>query len=287
MVTKDPVGTRPIILTGATGFVGRQILRELNNRGKQVRVLLRDPSKLTLDGDQSLVEVFETKDLFAESPNRLCTLLDGADLLIHVAWYVEPGSYLTSPSNLHCLEGTLRLARAFCRAGGRRFVGMGTCAEYDFQSECLTAESPLKPTNLYAACKTAAFQVLTHYLSEEHVEFSWCRLFYVYGEGEHHRRLVPYIRKQLQAGQEALLTDGNQVRDFINVVDAARMVVNIASGSSQGAVNVCKGVPVTVRELAEGIADEYGRRDLLKFGARPENLFDPPRVVGVPGPCDA
>ena len=52
-------------------------------------------------------------------------------------------------------------------------------------------------------------------------------------------------------------------------------------GQQQGAVNICSGEGVTVRQLAERIADEYGRRDLLRFGARPENIFDPPRIVGV------
>jgi hypothetical protein len=40
-------------------------------------------------------------------------------------------------------------------------------------------------------------------------------------------------------------------------------------------------VPITIKTLAERIADEYGRRDLLKFGAQPENLMDPPFIVGV------
>jgi dTDP-6-deoxy-L-talose 4-dehydrogenase (NAD+) len=59
------------------------------------------------------------------------------------------------------------------------------------------------------------------------------------------------------------------------------MIVEHALGSGQGPVNICSGTPVTVRELAERIADEYGRRDLLRFGARPDNLVDPPCVVGV------
>ena len=54
-----------------------------------------------------------------------------------------------------------------------------------------------------------------------------------------------------------------------------------ALGSVQGPVNICSGVPVTIRQLAEQIADEYGRRDLLRFGARPDNPADPACVVGV------
>ena len=274
--------SRTIVLTGATGFVGRQILRDLITRGERVRVVVRDRARLTAGNDTALVEVLETPDLFAETGERLEAFLADADLLVHAAWYAEPGKYLTSPLNLHCLEGTLRLAQAFCRAGGKRFVGLGTCAEYDFSGEVLTEETPLKPTTLYAACKASVFQVLSHLLGAEGVEFGWCRLFYLHGEGEDERRLVPYVRKQLQAGEPALLSTGLQVRDFINVVDAARMIVDFSLDSLCGAANICTGIPMTVRELAEQIADEYGRRDLLRFGERPDNLFDPPMVVGKP-----
>ena len=61
-----------------------------------------------------------------------------------------------------------------------------------------------------------------------------------------------------------------------------RTTAYVAPVTEEGPVNACPGVPVTVRELAEHICDEYGgRRDLLHFGARPDNAFDPPRVVGV------
>ncbi|CQD22835.1 dTDP-glucose 4,6-dehydratase [Mycobacterium europaeum] len=208
-------------------------------------------------------------------------LLAGSQTLIHAAWYAEPGQYLTSPLNLECLTGTLNLARAFVAVGGRRFIGIGTCAEYDFSAGLLTTETPLAPNTLYAATKASAFQVLRCFFDAYATTFAWCRLFYLYGEGEDERRLVPYIRKQLAAGQEVLLTRGTQVRDFLDVRDAARMIVDVALGEGQAAVNICSGHGVTVRQLAERIADEYGRRDLLRFGARSENAFDPPRVVGV------
>lgn len=224
------------------------------------------------------VEVVQTRDLFSESPELLRSALKGSDTLIHAAWYVEPGEYLTSPLNLGCLSGTLQLAQSFKEAGGRRFVGIGTCAEYDTDAGLLTTETPLAPTTLYAACKAAAFQALSRYLDD----FAWCRLFYLHGEGERERRLVPYIRRQLELGEEVLLTSGEQVRDFLDVTEAGRLIADAALSNRQGPVNICSGKMQTVRSLAEQIADEYGRRDLLRFGARPENTFDPPLVVGVP-----
>lgn len=269
-----------VTLTGATGFVGRQILRNLLELGCSVRVLVRDPSRLHI-GAGGALEVVQTPDLFTEETGRLEELLEGSQTLVHAAWYAEPGEYLTSPVNLPCLTGTLNLAHAFAAIGGKRFVGVGSCAEYDSSAGLLTTDTPLAPNTLYAACKASAFQVLRYFLGAEGMSFAWCRIFYLYGEGEDERRLVPYIRKQLEAGREVLLTRGDQVRDFLDVKDAAGMIADVGLGQQQGAVNICSGEAVTVRELAERIADEYGRRDLLRFGARPENIFDPPRIVGV------
>lgn len=270
-----------VTLTGATGFVGRQILRTLLERSCSVRVLVRDPSRLHDIRAHRGLEVVQTPDLFAEVTGRLEQMLEGSETLVHAAWYAEPGEYLRSPMNLECLIGTLNLASAFAAVGGKRFVGVGTCAEYDASAGLMTTDTPLAPSTLYSACKASVFQVLRFFLGAESMSFSWCRLFYLYGEGENERRLVPYIRRQLEAGQEVLLTRGDQVRDFLDVKDAGRMIADVALGQQQGAVNICSGEAVTVRQLAERIADEYGRRDLLRFGARPENIFDPPRVVGV------
>jgi dTDP-6-deoxy-L-talose 4-dehydrogenase (NAD+) len=204
------------------------------------------------------------------------------DTVIHLAWYAEPGAYLQSPRNLDCLTGTISLARACVAARVRRFVGIGTCAEYDFAAGTLRPETPLKPGTLYAACKAAAWQVLGQLLPAAGVEFAWCRLFYLHGEGEDPRRLVPYLHQRLAAGEPAELTSGNQIRDFLDVREAGDLIARAALGDVQGALNICSGVPVTVRQLAERIADGYGRRDLLRFGVRPDNAFDPPCVVGVP-----
>lgn len=223
----------------------------------------------------------QTPNLFTEATHRLEELLEGSETLVHAAWYAEPGKYLTSPENLACLSGTLTLARAFAAVGGKRFVGVGTCAEYDTSAGLLAADTPLAPNTLYAACKAAAAQVLGHFLSAEGISFAWCRIFYLYGEGEDERRLVPYIRGQLKAGQEVLLSRGDQVRDFLDVKDAGRMIADVAMGQQQGPVNICSGEGVTVRQLAERIAGQYGRPELLRFGARPDNRFDPPCVVGV------
>jgi dTDP-6-deoxy-L-talose 4-dehydrogenase (NAD+) len=273
--------TRSILLTGATGFVGRQVLKALAHRDVNIRLVVREGKAIQFKQTDRIESVQTVSDLFSETEAWWKETCNGIDTVVHVAWYAEPGQYLQSPKNLGCLSGTLALAKACVASGVRRFVGVGTCFEYDLSQGYLSIDTPVKPTTPYAAAKAAAFFSLSQYFAAANVEFAWCRLFYLYGEGEDRRRLVPYLRAKLSKGEVAQLTSGNQVRDFLDVQDAGRMIADIALSKRQGAVNVCSGKGITVRELAEHIADEYGRRDLLRFGERPDNLVDPPCVVGV------
>jgi len=270
-----------IAITGANGFVGRHVLNHLLRENHNIKILVRK-SKIR-NQYQPNIKVIELNDLFHEKAETLKQILKGVEILIHLAWYTEPNQYLTSPLNIDCLTGTLNLAKAFVEAGGRRFIGIGTCFEYDTDQCLLSINTPLNPKSIYAASKSSAFQLLTQIFSVSEVEFSWCRLFYLYGDGEDTRRLVAYIKQKLSIGETVELTSGNQIRDFLDVRDAAKMIVEESLGSLQGPINICSGIPITVRQIAENIADHFGRRDLLKFGARPDNLIDPPCVVGVKG----
>ena len=270
-----------IAITGASGFVGRQVLECLSQGDHDIKIFTRKPE--IVGKYQQNIKVVKVENLFHEKTEFLTEILKDVEILIHLAWYAEPGKYLTSSLNIDCLTGTLNLAKAFSLVGGQRFIGVGTCFEYDIDQCLLSVATPLKPKTIYAASKTSAFQLLTQILSMSKVEFAWCRLFYLYGDGEDSRRFVPYLKQQLINGQIAELTSGNQVRDFLDVKDAGKMIAEEALGSLQGATNICSGIPITVRQLAEKIADNFNRRDLLKFGARPDNLIDPPCVVGVKG----
>ncbi len=274
-----------ILLTGASGFVGRQVLRALAGQNRRVRPVVREGRQVQIARSPAVERVVASPDIFAESADWWAEACRGVDTVIHVAWYAEPGQYLQSPKNQECLAGTLRLAQSAIGAKVRRFVGIGSCFEYDLSAGHLTIETALKPATAYARAKADAFERLSQMLSRYGVEFAWCRLFYLYGQsgddGEDPRRLVPYLRAQLEVGAPADLSSGTQIRDFLGVGEAGRMIADAALGPAQGPVNICSGMPVTVRQLAERIADEYGRRDLLRFGARADNLTDPPVVVGV------
>jgi len=271
-----------VLLTGATGFVGRHILQRLEAQGHFVLLPVRPNWHDRIKINASLTQTIEINDLFLENSDWWHNALDGIDTVIHAAWYAEPGLYLTSEKNLECLSGTLQLAKAAAARKVKRFIGLGSCIEYELTEKPLSLDTPLAPTTPYSAAKVAAFYTLREWFAHAGVSFLWCRLFYLYGAGEHPKRLVPYLHERLKNGNVADLSSGSQIRDFINVEQAADMIVDGAFSQVEGAANICTGQGQTVRELAESIADQYGRRDLLNFGARPDNLVDPPCIIGVP-----
>lgn len=271
-----------VLLTGGTGFVGRHLAAELAARGYLIRFVVRTGRATAVAPTAAVESVVETANLFTESVERCADMCAGVDTVVHAAWYAEPGRYLVDEQNFACLTGSLNLGRGAAIAAVRRFIGLGTCLEYDTSVGRLAPDTPLKPASPYAAAKAATFLNLMNWLPRHEVGFAWCRLFYLYGEGEDQRRIVPYICERLRAGLPAELTTGDQVRDFLDVKFATKLIADVVESDVVGAVNICSGNAVTVRQLAEAIADEFGRRDLLRFGVKPKHDTEPAVVVGVP-----
>lgn len=273
---------KTILLTGANGFVGKQISKALNESKFRIVPVVRIGKESSFQNQPKVARIVCSPDIFQESTDWWAEQCKDIDVVIHAAWYAEPGKYLQSSKNMDCLIGSLNLAKGAAIAGVKRFVGIGTCFEYDLSAGVLSKDTPLNPLTPYASAKAALYMGLSQWLPEQSVDFAWCRLFYLFGEGEDERRLVPYLHKQLAKGEAVELTSGKQIRDFLDVSEAGRIIAKVAIGEQRGPINVCSGIPITVRQLAEKIADTYGRRDLLKFDARPDNLVDPSCVLGIP-----
>lgn len=268
-----------VLLTGASGFVGRQVLKSLKAAGHRVTVTRR-PGNALPEGYEADGAI-DTPDLFREGADWWRERLAGVDVVVHAAWYVEPGKYLDSPKNFDCVRGSLALAEGAVAAGVGHFVGIGTCMEYRLPGEHLDVNQPLEPETLYAAAKLSLYHLLGQYFAGNGTRFSWCRLFYLFGEGEYPARLVPYVRTQLERGELVKLSAGTQLRDFLDVAEAGRQISEVVETGQTGPINICSGKAVTIRALVEGIADEYGRRDLLEFGTAAIHPKDPAAVVGV------
>lgn len=270
-----------ILLTGATGFVGRHLLLQLINNGFLIRVVIRKGKEHLLPKNTLIESIIVSDDLFKEDESFWKDACLNVDILLHCAWYAEPGKYQESLKNFDCLNGTYEIIKGATEAKIKKFVGIGSCSEYEISNNPLTINSPLNPKTPYAACKASTYLMLSQWCSMNQIDFAWCRLFYLYGDGEHPSRLYPYINSQLDADMVVEMSSGKQIRDFLNVEEAARKIIKISLNDSQGAFNICSGKGISIKDFAENIADKVQKKYLLKFGVRKDNPFDPPFVVGV------
>ncbi|MEX0287684.1 MAG: NAD-dependent epimerase/dehydratase family protein, partial [Flavobacteriaceae bacterium] len=150
------------LLTGATGFVGRQVLKVLLEKGDRVHVVARESSCSELAAEFPKIEkVISVNDVFGQSVQWWAKTCSGVDSIVHLAWYAEPGKYLYSPLNYRCLSGTLAMAEGALTAKVKHFVGVGTCFEYRMSTNVLRTDSPLDPDTPYSATKIATFQCLS------------------------------------------------------------------------------------------------------------------------------
>ena len=265
-----------ILVTGASGFVGRQVCSLLTAEGHEVIGSGRGPTPVSFGGTRWL----EADLLAANGPASLVERTR-TEILVHAAWHAAPG-YAYAPQNSAWLRATIALGDAFARVGGRRIVGVGSCAEYRWGDPVLRPSvTPLEPSTPYGCCKKAAHTELEALAARAAIELAWARLFFLYGPGEHPDRLVASLARRLVGGETAPLSAGAQRRDYLDVRDAAAAIAALATATATGAFDVCSGEASPVGEIAQIIGKLTGREDLLAIGARDAST-EVPVVAGDP-----
>jgi nucleoside-diphosphate-sugar epimerase len=268
-----------VLLTGATGFVGSHVARLLVRDGCDVCALVREGSDAWRIDDIASKLTIVRGDICDVDVRRLATDVR-PDTCIHCAWFVKAGEYLHSTENIALMNASLRLALGLADSGCRRFVGVGTCWEYETAVDYLTESSRIAPCNLYSACKVGTGLALEQLARLRTMSAAWARVFYLYGPQEGPQRLFPSVILSLLKGEPKKVTAGAQVRDFLHVEDVAAALWAVAKSSVQGAINVGSGVPITVKEVVTRIGAIVGRPDLIELGALPYSPGDPMFVCG-------
>jgi nucleoside-diphosphate-sugar epimerase len=271
-----------VLVTGASGFIGRHALAPLAAAGFEVHAVTssRPPA------DAPAGVLWHRADLLA--PDDAASLVGEVrpTHLLHFAWYTRPGAYWTASENLDWVAASLRLLRAFGEAGGRRAVVAGTCAEYAWgpRTHCVeerpaTAGTPTVLATLYGAAKCGLRTTADAWARQVGVAFAWGRIFNVYGPAEHPDRLVAGLARALLKGEPAVAPDERKVRDYLYAPDLGAAFAALLASDVVGPVNMASGVPVRLAEIVAATVAATGRADLVRAGAPVTGREEPVEIT--------
>lgn len=264
-----------VLVTGATGFVGRNSLEPLAADGFEVHAV-------HAQGAPTGPATWHQADLLDRG--AVVRLLDEVQPthLLHFAWYAEHGQFWKSPRNLAWVEATLGLLREFAERGGTRAVLAGSCAEYDWRyGQCVERTTPTEAATLYGTCKNAVRTIAESYATGSGLSLAWGRIFFLYGPREDERRLVPSVIRSVQSGGPVRCSHGRQYRDFLHVADCAGAFAQLLASPVEGPVNIASGHPITIGSIVRTITALIpgGANVPIEFGAFSTPPDDPPLLT--------
>jgi nucleoside-diphosphate-sugar epimerase len=273
---------KQVLLTGASGFIGRHAIQPLIERGFDVHCIYRTTKPETISDEKNVT--WHQADLL--NRNDVERLFDSVSptYLLHLAWDVTPGTYLESINNFKWLDSSLHLLHKFAESGGTKAVCAGTCYEYDVRyGYCIESLTPTVPFTYYGTCKCQLEAIVEKYANVKGFDFAWGRIFHPFGPYEYPTRLVPSVIQSLLKGEKAQSTHGNQIRDFLHVADVADAFAAILDSEVTGIINIGSGKPVSIKELVLQIARYLEKEDDIQLGALPARENDPPFIVADTG----
>lgn len=267
-----------VALTGATGFIGRHVLKNLKSRGAEITaVALPGISDLPVLENGRWVSM----DI-SNPPADAFAVLGHPDILIHLAWQGLPNY-----RSLHHFETELPVQYSFLKQlivqGLKTLLVTGTCFEYGMQSGPLSADLETKPGNPYGFAKDSLRKQLVFLQKNHPFNLVWSRLFYLFGEGQAESSVLQQLKKAVAAGQPKFnMSGGEQLRDYLPVEEVARLIVGLAFKQQDiGPVNICSGKPVSVRTIVERWIGENQWNIELNLGYYPYPDYEPMAFWGV------
>ncbi len=264
---------KKILVTGASGYIGRHVVKELLNRGYYVIA-----SDLNYKGVDERAE-FSNVVLFSGDKD-IYEQFGRPDVLIHMAW--RDGFIHNADSHMLDLSNHMEFLMNMIDGGVKLVSVMGSMHEIGYHEGAITSDTPCNPQSMYGISKNALRQALFLYGKGKDVIIDWLRAYYIFGDDSRGSSIFAKIVQAVEDGKKMFpFTSGKNLYDFVHVDDLAKM---IAASSTQdeirGIINVCTGKPVSLAEQVENYIAEHGFDIKLDYGKFPDRPYDSPGVWG-------
>ena len=240
-----------IFATGATGFIGKYLLKQL--AGHEILCLSRSPtSSLRTENVRWLVGDLQNCSILTAELERF-----EPDVAIHLAWQGLPNySEETCEQNV---QMSLRLMSVLVQTSVKRVVVAGSCFEYGSAGGALSESLKVDANNDFAKAKLRVLNEFNFSCSSANIELVWSRIFYSFGPGQRDSSLLPTVYRALVKRDEPIVKMPGAVQDFVFIDDVASALSKLAiTKSVSGVFNIGSGTPISVAKVVNSIAKSCG-----------------------------
>lgn len=261
---------KKVVLTGATGFLGFALLKELIRNNIYVYALCRgnSPRISRLDGLPNV-------EILAADLSNLKTAeeISGCEVFYHLAWEGDRNDFASQYKNVEMSVNCLNLAT---KLGCKRFICTGSQAEYGNVKTRIKEETPLKPSTSYGACKVATYYLTASLANKLGIEHTWVRVFSVYGPHDNANTLIMTLMQELKSNlMPKLTTDATHIWNYLYEDDAAQALFIMGTSQISNTVyNLAGAESKPLKDFVEELRREIRPDIFISYGTEksPVNL---------------
>lgn len=258
-----------ILLTGASGFLGANLLKRLLDFSDRIHILVRPNSDLWRIQDITSYVSLHRVDL--ENFSELEQVIQGISpsVIFHTAAEGVSSAHRNDRKTLLCnVLGTFNLLKATESIDYEYFLHFGGSSEYAKIDHPLRETDRIAPSTFYGVTKASSTLLAEQYAQETGKPLCVLRPFSIYGPLESSRRLIPTVFDAAYTGRALQLTTPGYARDYIYVEDVVDACLYFWKKKIAGEIiNIGTGVQTTNEKVVAMIEEITGKKVLLLQGA--------------------
>ena len=264
-----------ILISGASGFVGRNLITALRYLNFEVVALHM------FQQDQKSLEM-QIKHLDKQLEDLAPQIFD-VHTFVHLAW-MDTNDWDSSIHQNINKKLSEYLIRRLSSSGIDHVIVAGTCLEYGVSGRNLSESLHAKPKNEYAIAKHALYKNIRIMANKGDFKLSWLRIFFIFGGDQPTSTIYGSLRESIVRGETSFnMSSGQQVRDYLHIDTVCKMIQAVVVSKEEfGVVNICSGRGLTLEKHVQSWSRDInsGANLKLNLGALPDRKNEPVNLCG-------